>query len=89
MDVQPVYFGIVGLFIGFIIGYTTKHLLSHPKSPIKEKQTITFLIVLTWIMSVFFDAMNPAYATPYMVHIITGMIIGHLFEVDITKFLKK
>lgn len=87
VDVSYLISAIITFMLGFVVGYRLCQY--HTKTAPPKNAMLTTLVISVWVLSVLYDANSAAYETPYMVHIIAGIVVGSIYDVDFFKFFKK
>jgi len=85
---QPILIFIAGLIIGFILGYSFRHILKNEKFEGSERTIISFVVLIVWVLSVLYDIGSADYQTPFAIHGIFGAIVGFFYDKNPADFIK-
>lgn len=80
---------ILGVLLGFILGWFVHKHVSKREIDNWERGLITVIVTVAWAVSVVFDVIIVAYNTPIAVHAVMGLVVGYFFEGSITDMFKK
>lgn len=80
---------VLGFVLGAIFGVFFYQMFNRGKAVNWEKKMIIFVVVISWLTSVFVSIIHPVYETPTAVHGIMGMIVGFFFEGNIVDMIRK
>ena len=80
---------VIGLLLGFLIGWFIHKHISHKEIENWERALITVIVTFAWAVSLVFDIIITGYNTPVAVHAVMGLVAGYFFEGSIVDVLKK
>lgn len=80
---------ILGVLLGFILGWFVHKHVSHREIENWERGLITIVVTIAWAISVVFDVIIAGYNTPVAVHAVMGLVVGYFFEGSIADVFKK
>lgn len=80
---------ILGVLLGFILGWFVHKHVSKREIANWERGLITIVVTVAWAISVVFDVVIAGYQTPVAVHAVMGLVVGYFFEGSITDLFKK
>lgn len=80
---------IVGVLIGFVIGWFVHKHISKTGMDNWERGLITVIVTCAWAISVVLDVVLLQYETPVAVHAVMGLVVGYFFEGSITDVFRK
>ena len=78
--VLPISTFILGVVLGFVIGWLTQKQLSSRSIENWERALITVVVSMAWAISVILDVALDTYETPVPVHGVMGLVVGYFFE---------
>lgn len=79
---------LAGLIIGFVLGYSFRHIIKNEKFGGSERTLISMVVLLVWVISVLYDIGSADYQTPFAIHGIFGAIVGFFYDKNPADFIK-
>lgn len=83
-------FGI-GVLLGFFIGFNVSVWFRTEKGFNKDKAMQVFIIIIVsiaWLGSVIIELIDRTFSTPFILHLIMGMLVGGVMQLDFTSVLQ-
>lgn len=85
----PTAMFIIGLVLGFVLGWLVHKTVSKKEIANWERALITVIVTMAWAFSVVLDVLVVGYETPVAIHAVMGLVAGYFFEGSILDVIKK